>query len=132
MRQVPLHVKTYVHPESKFVDGPVPPELERTEKFNYRGALENILLRQPQPEGIGYAEFKFFDAVNRALEQAADGYMLLEEADWDHLCNRLKKFKFTQWSRFTLGFLEDIFQAEQVTVKATGEEGSNAASGTAD
>ena len=119
MRNIPLHVKQYIAPESEFTaqSQEIPSEEKRTEKFSYREILRAAILRSPQQGGISYAELKHYDAISVALDSFDGEYMLLEEVDWEFLKNRLEQFKWAQYSRFLLPFVNDIRNAEQAKIE---------------
>lgn len=126
MRKIALPVYTHVIPAEKFKGTPkdqIPSEEDRTETWDYADAIEAIILRSDQPEPLSYRELKHCNAINAALESAqanGDGIkvMLIEEADYEFLKNRVEAFPFRRWSRFLVPFMDDIRNAPQVEAKS--------------
>lgn len=123
MRKIPLHTKSYVVPieeietegltdeaKNKLLD-----EKARTQEFSYREVLEAILFKTDQ-EALNYEAIKRLDKINTALEKS-NGDLLLEEAEFTYVKTRVESFRWRRWTRFTLGFIEDILHAAEVEVK---------------
>lgn len=120
VRSVKLEKKSHVLPVEKFTpdeNGKYPEEKDRTETFNYEEAISGILLRSEQPGGLTYSDLKHCDKINEAIEAAVDGEMLLEEADYEYLKNKVTNFRFRAWSRFVVQFVDDITNAPQVQIE---------------
>jgi hypothetical protein len=118
MRKVPLLDKLHVTPESEYLGRGevVPTEEGRTEKFSYKEIIRVAILKAPQQGGISFTDLRHYDAISVAIDGAENEHMLLEEKDWEFLSNRLLAFRWAQYSRFLLDFVEDVQKAEQVKV----------------
>lgn len=97
MRQIPLK---HIHSE--------PP-------FDYRETLEAALFKSPQEGGVTYESLRHYEAIEAALK-AGQASVLLEEADWTFLVNRLKGYRWAMYSPHLRSMIDDIASAESVKV----------------
>ncbi len=84
--------------------------------FDYKSLLRSIIAT-PGPRDGGMA----LDQVRKAVKildrlEAADGHLLLEEADWQFMKTRVEGASYTLADKRIVEFADDVIQAPEVNV----------------
>lgn len=126
MRSITLLTRTHVIPLEKIPKeerAELLEEEKRTERFSYADVIEAIILKSEQAGGLAYKDIRLCDGIAVALEKAeaekngSDPVLLLEEAHYEFVKNKIQNFPWRRWSRFTGDFVDAILNADQVEVK---------------
>jgi len=92
-------------------------ELKEYDNSNYRADLKQII-STPGREPYNLSQLRAAVKVIDKLDDAEDGFLLLEESEFDFVKRRVESAQFVRADKTILQFIDDIIDAPEVEVKS--------------